>query len=292
MLYLALGAFSTVIYMKLLRYLVLVIVTACSGLVYATKKCSETCLFEPTMRAEDHSFLYGFKTKCLRSFLDKILFIDPKEWKNLPYIASSVGQKNLLIKGDIIYAKGLSNTEYQEYSIVNIGQNISDPLSGKDVVLQLNKIGEASVIDRGDLTKMVINQHNTSISTGAKLLPALMPDLPENIYAKLSSSNEVGYVLSMESNKTISDLFSTIIISMGKKSDIAVGDVLKVFAHSRNFINPFSSEKTELPPKQLAEIMIFSVEKNVSIGLILNLTEPISIYDKVSVSIDNLGSGS
>lgn len=229
----------------------------------------------------------------IAAFLSKGLVLEKDQIKEMPYVLAVRGDHMMAAAGNDIYIRGGSATPNgTRYSVVKIGDELTDPDDGKVVGYAGVYVGEGSMIRGGDPATVSLHDTNRETNEGDRLLPESV-DIPLNFFPKAPDSNIDGRIISVVDGVALIGQYQVVVMNRGARDGLAPGDVLTVFqsgdeVRDRFAGNAFAStnslfggEKVTLPDEEAGTIMVFKVYDRIAYGLVMSATSDIHIHDAV-----------
>ena len=279
--------------MKKFYYLV-IFLFALSGMSIAEEE-SSVVKMEPKIREEPiSSAKYRVETEYLKPYLENLLIIeDVKQAEHLPYVYK-VENHILGGPGDHIFVKSLDPKDSSNiYTIIKEKQAYTHPETGEYLGTEFIIVGEAKVLDRGNITKMEILSAKYPIECGEKLIPRAGLNLPEILEGKVLEGNLQGYILNVANGIWDSGQYNNILVSLGHRDGVEIGHVLDIYRENdRKDLLPTMNKKIKkkksslavkelLPASKYGEVLIYKTFDKLSLGVVVDAKYPITLLDLV-----------
>ena len=224
----------------------------------------------------------------IEPFLTQPLIIDAGELASAPRIAATQEEGRVyLATGDKAYVRGdLKNGKV--FQVFRPGTPLKDPDTGKVVAYEAVYLGAVSLTRPAgagvDVSTVTVTKTTQEMGVGDLLVPApptallnYMPHAPERTVA--------ARVLSIYSGVTYAGQSQIVSVNRGTLDGLDVGAVLQLYHFGKTIADPghtgmFGNKKTmRLPDEQYGDLFIFRTFKNVSYGLIMQVTVPVEVGD-------------
>ncbi len=230
----------------------------------------------------------------IAAFLSKGIVLEKDQVKQLPYILAVRGDNLLGAAGNHIYVRGgEAAPNGTRYSVVNIGDELTDPDDGKVVGFQGIYVGEGAMSRGGDPATIALTETNREAHRGDRLVPETV-DIPLNFFPKSPDTEVDGRIISVVDGVALIGQYQVVVMNRGARNGLAPGDVLTVFQSGEVVRDRFASggnwysssnmwggEKVKLPDEKAGTVMVFKVYDRIAYGLVMVATSDIHILDAV-----------
>lgn len=245
----------------------------------------------PQLRTEGlgRDAVRSIPSSVIEPFLSQPLIVEADELKNAPRIVAAQEGHVYLGKDDKVYVAGelRGGTSFQ---VFRPGNPLKDPVTGKLVAyeaifLGTVKLSQEAKVANGAHTFMVA-QSKREMGAGDMLVPA--PPTPMLNYVPHPPDRFVdARVMSIYDGVTYAGQNQVISVNRGSLDGLDVGAVLQLYHLGRTVADPgapagFTGARKntiKLPDEQYGTLFIFRVFKNVAYGLIMTVTEPVTVGD-------------
>jgi hypothetical protein len=254
-----------------------------------------TVRLSPQLRTEDmdRNALRTVSPAMLEPFLTQPLIIENDELAGAPRIVAMPENGRVFIgKGDTTFVKGelKGGTAFQ---VFRPAAPLKDPESGKIVAYESMYLGTVNLKDlakRGvDVHTFTVTETRQEMAVGDLLMP--LPPTPLISYAPHAPERKVkARVLSIYAGVAYAGQNQIVSINRGSVDGIDVASVLQLY-HFGKVVEDKGGKRTwlgmraatvQLPDQQVGDLFIFRVFKNVSYGLIMQVTDPVQVGDVAS----------
>jgi LysM repeat protein len=199
----------------------------------------------------------------------------------LPYLLASRGDHLLASAGNVIYVRRNSSDELgQRFSIIKVGDELTDPDTNKVVGYQALVVGAGTLRRGGDPSTVAITESTMEATPGDLLIPHVNT-LPLNFFPKAPSTNVDGRIISVIGGVSQIGQYMVIVLNRGTSHGLVVGDVLTVFQDGPEVVDHVKGGKVKLPDESAGTVMVFKTFDDISYGLVMEATRAIHKYDYV-----------
>ena len=199
----------------------------------------------------------------------------------LPYLLASRGDHLLASAGNVIYIRRNSSDELgQRFSIVKVGDALTDPDTNKLVGYQALVVGAGTLRRGGDPATVAITESTMEATPGDLLIPHVNT-LPLNFFPKAPSGIVDGRIISVIGGVSQIGQFMVVVMNRGTASGLTVGDVLTVFQDGPEVVDHTKGGTVKLPDESAGTIMVFKTFDDISYGLVMESTRAIHNHDYI-----------
>lgn len=267
--------------------LIITVIVSCGAFADESKTLPQvptTTKLSPQMRSTPlTSTKYTIQTAALSPYLDNSVIFDSIDaYEAQPYIVGFPDKHNLGGSGDLAYATGITQGEnVSAYTILRQGSNYTNPDTKEFLGIQAITIGTAEVQSYGQPQILKITSANEHIEISSRLMQRTGLDLPAEIDAKPAKPGLNGVVLSVSSSRSGVGRYASIVVSLGDRDGLQLGDLLDLMEQPVKIPNEGSADHNVLPTK-FGEVLIYKVMQKVSIGVIMQTTRGVAPGDSVA----------
>jgi hypothetical protein len=228
----------------------------------------------------------------IAAFLSKGMVLEKDQVSDLPYILAVRGDHMLGAAGNEIYVRGgAAAPNGTRYSVVKVGEELTDPDDGDVVGYNGIYVGEGALSRGGDPATVALNDTTREAVAGDLLVPETV-DIPLNFFPKAPDSEIDGKIISVVDGVALIGQYQVVVMNQGARDGLAPGDILSVFQAGEEVrdryeggfgasMSMFGGEKVTLPEEQAGTIMVFKVYDRIAYGLVVRATSDIHIFDAV-----------
>ena len=281
-----------------------------------TVKLSPKVRVEPLTRA-----VPSIPPSAIAAFLSKPLVVGEHELASAARVAAGPEDRTVMGTGDIAYAEGVTQDKGTTWQIFRRGDPLVDPGSGETLGYEAIYLGEARVLQFGDVSKIEIVRSTQEVHRGDRLLPA-SKEVPIFAYVPRAPGKSVaGHIVSTYGSLGEGGPKSIVALSRGAKDGLEVGHVLAVYRNQsvaryalrtsplfgreglsgddapRDYYGekltprdgPVYAESdrvspgdiARLPPLRVGLVMVFRTFDRAAFGLVMEASQPVALNDVV-----------
>jgi hypothetical protein len=246
-------------------------------------------------------------SRVIAPFLSAPLVAEADALNNAPRIVASEDNRVIVGAGNTVYAVGILPNQGVRWNVYRQGKGITDPVTGEILGFEAEYLGDARVtrFGQGQNTPSTVEilRSTKEINRGDRLTPASDTSLPQ--YSPRAPEQKVtGAVAAVVGGVTETAQYSIIVLNLGRRSGIEVGNVLAVQTGgsvvatntgeesskgwSPKSLLPASWREKEgipaevqLPLERNGLAVVFRVFDRVSYALVMSSKRPIKVGDVV-----------
>ncbi|WP_017942612.1 MULTISPECIES: LysM peptidoglycan-binding domain-containing protein [unclassified Thioalkalivibrio] len=220
----------------------------------------------------------------LQSFMFRPQVLDEETLENAPYILASQDERVIFGPGDRVYVRNAEDTErYELYHIVRHDGMLTDPDTGEDLGIATLPVGEAEIIEPGNVARADIRKGEREAIRGDRLVPyADEQDMLFDIGRPPAGTE--GTIISLFDAISQIGQLQAAIINRGERDGIENGQVFAAFTAGREVRDPISDRANEvvtLPEEEVGTVMVFQTFEKVSYILVTDAERTLREGDKV-----------
>lgn len=220
----------------------------------------------------------------LQSFMFRPQVLDEETLENAPYVLASQDERVIFGPGDRIYVRNAEDTErYELYHIVRHDGMLTDPDTGEELGVATLPVGEAEIIEPGNVARVDIRKGERESIRGDRLVPyAEEQDMLFDIGRPPAGTE--GTIISLFDAISQIGQLQAAIINRGARDGIENGQVFSAFTAGRQVRDPVSDQANEvvtLPEEEVGTVMVFQTFEKVSYVLVTEAERTLREGDKV-----------
>lgn len=220
----------------------------------------------------------------LQPFMFRPQVLDEATLANAPYIFAARAERVIFGPGDRVYVRNAEDTErYELYHIVRDDGMLIDPETGEELGIATLPIGEAEIIEPGNVATADIREGEREAIRGDRLVPhAEEQDMLFEI-GRPPPGTEGTIISLFDAISQIGQLQSAI-INRGERDGIENGQVFAAFSAGRQVRDPISDQPNDvvtLPEEEVGTVMVFQTFEKVSYVLVTEATRTLREGDRV-----------
>lgn len=249
-----------------------------------------TVKLSPRVRAEStaRDAIPSIPPSAIEPFLSRPLVIEPDGLDNAPTIIATEENRVIIEAGNRAYVRGMGDSKEENWFVYRRGKELVDPDTDVTLGYEAIYLGTARVTRAGDPSTVQLTTVTREVSTGDKLLPVGVPEVPKyaphapavfmqgrvmGIYGSLGKVGEAGPL-------------SIITLNRGRADGLEVGHVLALYRPGPLIAD--ASAKTggkpatfKLPDERYGLAFVFRLYDRVSYALVMRITRPVKPLDVV-----------
>ncbi len=225
----------------------------------------------------------------IEPFLTQPLLVEEGELAGAARIVASADGHLYLGEGDRVYVRGdlKGGTSFQ---VFRPGKPLKDPRTGDVLAHEAVYLGtvtlKAAAGAGSDVHTFTVASSRQEMGVGDLLLPA--PPTPMRNYVPHAPERQVdARIVSVDGGVRYAGQNQVVTVNRGSLDGLDVGSVLQLYHSGKTVSDPtagngvlgFGKSMIKLPDEQNGSLFIFRVFKNVSYGLIMNVTSPVQVGD-------------
>lgn len=230
----------------------------------------------------------------IAAFMGRPSVLTLDQVKSAPYIVSLPDNHLVGSAGGNAYARKLGQAgEGERFSLVHVGEKLTDPETGKALGYRGIYVGAANLVTPGDPAKLQITESNREALAGDKVLPIdtsfgadFVPHAP---------AADINGVIFAVNGVSIVGQYQAIAINRGGKQGVEPGQVLAIYQKTQVVQDRFEDgrsasptgprvtggKKVKMPDERVGTAMVYKAYDQMSFALIMETTQPVSIGDYV-----------
>lgn len=225
----------------------------------------------------------------IEPFLTQPLIVEADELAGAPRIAATREHRVFLGKDDKVYVRG-DVRDIASFQVFRPGFAIKDPDTGAVIAYEAHYLGTVKLLAKGktpdEAHTFTVASSKQEMGVGDLLMPA--PPTPIQNYVPHPPEVQVNArIASIYDGLAHAGQSQVVTINRGSLDGLDVGAVLQLYHHGKTVPDPTAERnmfgmrtaKMKLPDEQYGTLFIFRVFKHVSYGLVMQVTEPVTVGD-------------
>jgi len=215
-------------------------------------------------------------------------FIAPDEWEHMGTILSSDPPKILLGEGDTVY----TNVGWDDgvragdkFTVFRTSKVVLHPITGRRVGYKVAVLGEIEISEilGKKMSSARITNSFREITRGARIRPA-QPFVKEVVLKKGNDKLE-GFVVETLNNIELSGRGDIVYLDVGEEDAVVPGNTFSIYKLPHKAFDPDARTTVTIPPSLVGKIAVLNVQRDTSIGIIIESTRQIEKGDMVSLDL-------
>jgi len=224
----------------------------------------------------------------IEPYLTQPLVVEADELAGAPRIAASQEGRVYLGEGDRVYVRGELNGG-SVFQVFRPGTPLKDPQTGQVRAHEAAYLGTVKLLVRAapgvDVHTFQVTDTLQEMGVGDLLVP--QPPTPVRNYVPHAPLKAIdGRIMSIYAGVTYAGQSQVVTVNRGTVDGLDVGAVLQLYHLGKTVADPASRgflglgrQQLKLPDEQYGSLFIFRVFKNVSYGLVMQVTAPVQVGD-------------
>ncbi|MCC2958137.1 LysM peptidoglycan-binding domain-containing protein [Massilia sp. IC2-477] len=244
----------------------------------------------PQVRTEslERNAVQSIPAGMIEPYLTQPLVVEANELAGAPRIVASQEGRVYLGTGDRVYVKGNIGAG-KTFQVFRPTGPLKDPQTGKVMAHEAAYLGSVT-LDRAaapgvDAHTFRVTETRQEMGVGDLLIP--MPPSPVRNYMPHAPAQLVdARVMSIYAGVSYAGQSQVVTVNRGSVDGLDVGSVLQLYHLGKTVADPaskgvfsFRKPQIKLPDEQYGSLFIFRVFRNVSYGLIMQVTAPVEVGD-------------
>jgi hypothetical protein len=233
---------------------------------------------QPAVRSTplDRDAIPTMNLSAIQVFLNRPLVVDEKGMKDHPRIVATQDGRVYLSRGDLAYARGLSDDSVKDWHVYRTAKPILDPATRQPLAWEALYVGTAQMVRGGDPATLRIVSNSEEVGEGDRLMPATRAQVP-SVAPRPPGGPVEGRIVSVYRGVDQVGKYSVVALSVGAQQGLEVGHVLQVQATGRAIVDRETKEPVKLPNESIGQLLVFRVFDRIAYGLVVAAAQPISI---------------
>jgi LysM repeat protein len=241
----------------------------------------------PTIRSESlDDAIPMIPGDAIESFLVHPRVVSNETIRNAPYVVGNYDDRLTSAIGHQIYVRGPVKREQTQYSVFRKIKALKDPITGKSLGFEIQHVSDVKLLHMGDPATLVITSNKMETIAGDILLDTNTDSYTQNYTTRMPAlQGGDARVVSLVNSISQSGRDQVVVLNLGEKNSIRVGDVLAIESHGKSFVDKRGKrnyETVSLPNTRTGVVMVFKTFDDVSYALVMESTLPVRINDIVT----------
>jgi hypothetical protein len=220
----------------------------------------------------------------IEPFLSQPLVVEANALAAYPRIVGTQEGRVYLGRGDVAYARGVTNERAENYHVFRPARPLYDPddtARKTPIAYEAFYLGTARMAKRGEVATLTIEQSKQEIGVGDRLVP--IERQPLVTYVPRAPERAVdGRIVSVYGGVNHAGTQSIVTINRGKRDGLEVGHVLALMQTGETKLDRTSDRRefVKLPDERIGEMFVFRVFDNVAYALVMRVQQAVRVGDR------------
>ncbi len=246
----------------------------------------KTVKLSPRVRAQSiDASIPAIPIEAIRQFLQQPLITDEAELAKAAYVLDSRDNHLANALDDTLYVRKL---DYQSgdgrYQVFRPHKPLKDPVTGEQLGYEALYVADGLLERGGDPASVRITASKREVLRDDRVLPIDNSVFESDFYPRPPKHKVDGRVISLLDGISRLGQYQTLVINLGKRDGIEVGNLLAVNRVGRVVVDRYEDEanfKVKLPDERSGLIMVIRSYDKMSLALIMEADTPIQLNDLV-----------
>ena len=235
----------------------------------------------------DQQAIPMIRSDVIKQFLQYPRIVSQRELDQSGYVVAS--QDGSLISGsdDIIYARGIKQSDLSNYEIVRKNKVYrKNGSKGKIIGIEVLRVADGQVERFGDPATVYVRDASREVLVGDRLLANDLEHQMSSEFLPREPGKKVrGSIIAVIDGVSRIGQYHTIVISLGKRDQIEEGNILAVYQSGKTVRDPVTDKwdnEIVLPEERAGTVMVVKAFDQVSYALVMEADRDIRIMDSVA----------
>jgi hypothetical protein len=222
----------------------------------------------------------------IEPFLSQPLVVEANQLAGFPRIVGTQEGRVYVGRGDVAYARGVTNDRVENYHVFRPARPLFDPddtARKTPIAYEAFYLGTARMAKRGEVATLTIQQSKQEIGVGDRLVP--IERQPFVTYVPRAPERAVdGRIVSVYGGVQQAGTQSIVTLNRGKRDGLEVGHVLALMQTGETKLDTTADRREfiKLPDERIGEMFVFRVFDSVSYALVMRVQQPVKVGDRFS----------
>ena len=218
----------------------------------------------------------------INSFLSRSRVVEKQELELAPYVVSGFNNKLMAGAGDKAYVRGDVQGGRTGYGVFRKGETYVDPETNEVLGVQALDIGSGYVDTvEGEVGTFVVERTTEEVRVGDRLLHEEERAISSTFFPSSPADKIIGQILAVEGGVTTVGKLDVVVINRGTRENVEPGNVLAIYKVGKQITDRVSGERIKMPDERAGVLMVFRTFEKVSMALVLDAEQGISVKDQV-----------
>lgn len=240
----------------------------------------------PRVRSESlNDSIPTIPAESIRQFLIRPRVVDAETIANAPYVVASNEMRLISSLGSRILVRGPLRRSQTSYGVFRNSKKLLDPVNGEVLGHELLHIADATLLNVGDPSTLMITSNKMETIEGDIILPFNSTEVTHTFSTRMPELVGSGRIVSLVNAISQSGRNQVVVLNVGQRSNIKEGDVFAIESRGRDIVDKRGLrgwEHVTLPNSRTGVLMVFKAFDKVSYALVMESTRPVMINDIIT----------
>ncbi|WP_188115190.1 LysM peptidoglycan-binding domain-containing protein [Salinicola endophyticus] len=234
-------------------------------------------------RAPVREALPSLPLERVRVFLKAYRIVDPALLASAPQVVAGQGGRLLSGAGDRLYAQGRLPPAGTRLGIYRAGDDYRDPADGTPLGRELQRLGEARVVQRhDDVSELEVLDAGREIRAGDTLLTLDDGGITTEFVPRAPTSPVTATLLAVPGGVRFIGRDDVVAIDRGRADGLEPGHVLQVMRQGERVRAADGNGWIILPDHEAGAVMVFRVFDHLAYALVMRASEALAVGDRLT----------
>jgi len=227
-------------------------------------------------------------TDAIAQFLTSPRVVNDRDLELSPYVVDFAGEHIIAGAGDKVYVRSIPNPESLGYTIYRAGDAYVSPDNPGEVLgYEAEFVADTTIQRSGDPATLLVTKSDIEIRRGDRLMVSEKSALALNYFPRQPKDPIDGSIISVLQGVSQIGQHNIVVIDRGTADGLEPGHILDIYNLGKTVNDPFNNRKdkqsyVKLPDEIAGELLVFRPFERVSYALVLEATQSIHVFDRVS----------
>lgn len=226
----------------------------------------------------------------IAAFLGRPGVVSKEDLRTAPRVVALRDSHLIGSMGNDIYVKGLQQTGAGRYSVVRVGDELKDPENGKVLGYLGHFAATAEATDVADVSRAALVNSARETVAGDLLFAETVPTPGSDIVPHAGPADLDGQIIAVVDGVSMIGQYQVVAINRGSRHGLETGHVLAIdqkgevvrdASCKRSSLSWCVGRNVKLPDERAGTLLVFKTYDAMSYGLIVSVTTPVRIADRV-----------
>lgn len=221
----------------------------------------------------------------IQQFLIRPNVVTAAQLRGAPYVVGNAENRLISSLGQQIFVRGAVDHSLTKFGIYRKSDTLKDPQTGRILGYEVIHVAEAKLLNVGDPSTMIITENSRETIAGDVLLPSANDGIVHNYTPRLPALDGEGRIVSLVDAISQSGRDQIVVINLGKKVGIEVGDVMAIESRGETLIDRHGRrnfDRVQMPNQRTGVLMVFQTFDDVSYALVMESIRAIRKNDIIA----------